>query len=222
MTLVEVLVAIAIAGMVSAGLYASAIFTLRQTDRNVKHMYALQIVNSASAKARAARFGKLTAAPTTLDPNEFERQFTKSHTVESDPNHDRSTTYTLNYHLKGFGRGVSGSSSVATLSLPAHSSPWKQNEFAGHFLVVTGGKGANQIMYIKSHAASIVTAGGQSVSNVTLTKNFDGSGSEGWDVQPDDTSTLAVDYGLYCEISASWEGGEGFKTIRETVYVPTG
>ena len=93
--------------------------------------------------------------------------------------------------------------------------------FLGHLLVVTAGKGANQIMKIKKNLGTQVHQGKRKAL-VQLTRKFKDSdpGSEHWEIEPDSTSVFAVDYGLYCDITCSWGDGKGHKTITEVVYVP--
>jgi prepilin-type N-terminal cleavage/methylation domain-containing protein len=224
MTLLEVVIAVAIAGVVSLGLYGSAIYTMRQTAKNVEHIFAVQLANSSAAKVRAARFEKLAAEPSTLEANEFEKQFSETQTVQLDPLNPNSTEFTLSYKMTGFGAGVEVSGNgngSAKLTLPSHSEEWKKDQFAGHFLVITGGKGANQLRRIKNHQKSNQASGKKTVT-ATLVKNMKDSEPEetGWVETPGSSSVFAVDYGLYCDIQVTWGDGAGYKTVKETVYVP--
>ena len=222
MTLVEVLIAIAISGFVSAGLYGSAIYTMRQTARNVEHIYALQIINSAAARVRAASFAKLSMDPSALTASDYEKQFSQTHTIQGDPLDPRSTSYTLTYKLKGFGSGMemNGNPNVR-LFLPNHSPDWQKDEYNDHLLVVTAGRGANQVMRIKKNLGTVEHQGQRKVL-VQLTRKFKDSdpGPDDWDINPDESSVFAVDYGLYCDITCAWGDGAGHKTISEVVYVP--
>jgi len=222
MTLVEVLIAIVIAGFVSAGLYGSAVYTMRQTAKNVDHIYAMQIINSAAARVRSANYTKLVMDPDTLSESDFEKQFFKTQTISSDPLNSKATQYTLKYSMKGFGAGMemNGNPNVRVF-LPDSSPDWEKDEYNDHLLVVTAGKGANQIMKIKKNLGTQVHQGKRKVL-VQLTRKFRDSdpGSEQWEIEPDSTSVFAVDYGLYCDITCSWGDGKGYKTITEVVYVP--
>lgn len=224
MTLVEVVIAIAIVAFVSMTMYSSAIYTTRQTIHNVDHLYALQVLNSATAKVRTARYNKLTKASEDVGANEYEKQFFSPQTINSDSKNPNSTAYTLTYEMKGFGKGITaggGGSGSYVLSLPKESGDWKADDFKGRLLVVTGGSGVNQVMYIKSNAASQGNQGSAKTVAVQLTKNLDGTGSVDWPVAVGSSSIFAVDYGLYCETVVTWDGGAGYKTITETAYVPT-
>ncbi len=231
MSLIEVVIAIAVAAIVSIGLYASAIYTMRQTARNVEHMYALQIVNSAAAKVRAARFDLLTAEEDDVPNEAFEKQFFSSHVVEADPSHPASTTYTLTYKLKGYGKGIQesfggGSGKQFDLLQPTDSAAVAKDEYKDHLLVITGGKGANQVMYIRGNNATHFNSGtGAKTVKVKMTSKLDGSsggpGDDGFGVAPGSSSVYAIDYGMYCEVTVSWGDAEGYQTVTETVYVPT-
>ncbi len=230
MTFVEVLFAIAIAAMLSVGMYGSAIYTMRQTARNIEHTYALQIVSSAAAKVRAANFSKLTGTTTAAD---FEHQFFTNAPVSADPNVVNGNAFTLGYELRGFGTGIKKQNkNWSILTIPDKSADWEKNEFAGHVLAVTAGKGANQVMAITQNHKSMVKNGIKTVM-VRLDQTLqdpeagiddptDATGpAVSWTVEPDSTSVFVVDYGLYCDITTTWGDGTGYKTLTETVYAPT-
>lgn len=221
MTFIEVVIAVFIASIVSIGLYGSAIYTARQIAANTEHIYALQAVNAAAARVRAANFDRMIAA--TLTGTQYETPFRSStpSTITTDSNHPNPQTLNLTYEIKGFGRGVENiSGSTADFKIPAHSAPWAANEFAGRFIVITAGRGAGQVMRIVSHPASTGAANAEKKVKLTLTTDLEGTGTGGaWGTTPNDTSTFAVDYGLYCDVTVSWGDGEGHRTIRETVYL---
>lgn len=224
MTFVEVLIAVGISAVVSVGLYGSAIYTMRQTARNVEHMFAVQLANSAAARVRAASFSKLAAEPSTLAAGEFEKEFSQPQTYQLDPLNPKSTEFTVSYKMAGFGSGIeltgSGNGAAAKLTIPSHSDEWAKDQYKDHFLVITGGAGANQLRRIKNHQKSNLAAGKRTVT-ATLVKNLKDTEPEetGWDVTPGASSVFAVDYGLYCDIEVKWGDGAGYKTVKETVYV---
>lgn len=222
---VEVVIALVLAAMVSLTLYGSSIYTLRQTAKNVEQIYGTQMASSAAAQVRAARYAKLTSAASSIGNGEFEKRFFNTPAaVKMDPLNAKSTTYTVTYSLSGYGRGatvLAATSGYPTIdmTLPNGSAHWKANQYAGHFLVVTGGAGANQLMYIKSNEASR-TVGSNRVVKVVLTQNLTGNTAVDWSVAPGASSVFAVDYGLYCNVVVTWGTGTGLQTVQETVYVP--
>jgi type II secretory pathway pseudopilin PulG len=225
MTLVEVCIAIALAAMLSAGMYSSAVYTMRQTAKNMEHMFAVQLASSEAACVRACRFDKLAGNPEDLATEDFEKRFMAPRTVKMDPNHPSSQTYSINYKLTGFGAGIElmGGGPHAKLWLPEQSEDWTPDLYKDHLLVVTGGEGVNQVMRIVSNSKSVKT-GASPLRKVeaNLTADLDGSGDdEHWKATPGTNSLFAVDYGLYCDIEVSWDDGSGYKTVKETVYVPT-
>ncbi len=227
MTLVEVTIAIALAAMLSAGMYASAIYTMRQTAKNLEHIYAVQLASSEAAAVRAARFDKLRVDPDTLGNGDFEKRFAQTQSVTMNPVDPHSPTYTAEYEFAGFGTGItpaSGGSNSWYFHIPEHSADWEVDQFKGHMVVITGGAGANQVMYILGHEET-KTQSGMRRSRATLTSDLTGthSGSSyGWPgINPNINSRYAIDYGMYCNVKVSWGDGAGYKTVTETVYVPS-
>lgn len=224
MTLVEVVIAIALAAMLSAGMYGSTIYTMRQTAKNVEHIYAMLLANSEVASLRVSRFNKVTADPGTLATGDYEKRFAEPRTVTMDPHTAQSSqTFTVTHNLSGFGKGVQSTGSGSTrLTLGANSVPWTANLYRDHLLVITGGRGVNQVMRITGHGASTgATDGKGGTVDVQLTSDLTGGTTTGWiGNTPNSESTFAVDYGLYSDVEVSWDNGEGYKTVTETVYVP--
>lgn len=226
MTLVEVTIAIALAAMLSAGMYASAIYTMRQTAKNLEHIYAVQLASSEAAAVRASRFDKLRTKPDDLGNNDFEKRFAQTRSVTMNPTDPHSPTYTVEYNFTGFGTGITpapGGNTKWYFHIPDHSADWEEDQFKGHMVVITGGTGANQVMYILEHEETKRQSGiRRSLATLTsdLTGNNSGS-SYGWPgINPTINSRYAVDYGMYCDIKVSWGDGAGYKTVTETVYVP--
>lgn len=230
LTLVEVVVAIAIAAMVSIGMYGSAIYTLRQTTKNLEQVYALQMASSAGAKVRAANFGKIAGTHTASD---FENQFFSATPVLADPNQPTAPKFTITYEMKGFGKGIKKQNkNWSILTLPDGSSDWEKNEFAGRLIAIVSGTGANQVMTITQNHASGVKNGVKTVF-VRVDQNLvdpeagtdDVNDIKGpavtWAVTPDTSSVFAVDYGLYCDVIITWGDGLGYKKVTESVYVPS-
>jgi prepilin-type N-terminal cleavage/methylation domain-containing protein len=225
MTLIEVVIALALAGMLSAGMYGSAIYTMRQTAKNVEHIFAVQLASSEAACVRASRFDKLAADPADLTTTDFEKRFTTPRTVVMDPNNPKSQTFSVKYKLTGFGAGVEliGGGPHAKLWLPEQSNDWAKDQYADHLLVITGGSGVNQVMRIVSNQKSVKTGSSPDKKvEANLTSDLTGvKKNEKWlGTSPGTTSLFAVDYGLYCDIEVSWDDGAGYKTVKETVYVP--
>ena len=219
---IEVLVAVVIAAFVSLGLYASAIYTMRETARDIDHLYALQIANSAAAKVRAGNFSKMRGDVDDLTSDDFEYQFFQTHTITADSAGRPANTYTLKYQLKGFGKGIKKNPTWTVLDMPASSAEIQANELQGHLLVVTGGAGANEVRAITKNQKSKTKKGVQSV-RVKQTKSLDkksGDWNDDWN-GVDSSSVFTIDYGLYCEVTVSWDDGAGYKTIKEIVYVPS-
>lgn len=220
MTLVEVVFAIAIAAIVSLGMYGSAIYTMRQTSRNMEQTYALQILNAAAAKARVARFDKLVGGNNAVGSGEFEKQFFAPQSISTDPNMAQSTSVNINYKLKGFGTGISTNASKYDLTMGEDSDDWKANEFKDRLLVIIGGKGVNQVMRIRNHTKTNVESGKRIVTAMLTSDLEKGTGTPSdWSVAPNDTSAWVIDYGAYCELTVTW-GNDSNNSITETVYVP--
>lgn len=222
MTLVEVVIAVALAAMLSIAMYGSAVYTMRQTAKNVEHIYAVQLASSEAAAVRAASFSRLAADPATIPANAYEKRFAQTRTIQMDPNDPNSAIFTVSYEKRGAGPGVLVSGSTTYLHLPAGSAIWTANLMKDHLLVIVGGDGANQVMYIRSHTAT--ENGGPTGRRVAavLSPNLDGTAGGTWaSPTPGASSPFAVDYGLYCDVVVQWDGGAGYKTVKETVYVPS-
>lgn len=224
MTLVEVVIAIGLGAMLSVGMYGSAIYTMRQTAKNVEHIFAVQLASSEAAAIRASSYNKLTADPATLTSADLEKRFTQTRTVAMDPKAPATEQCQVTYDLTGFGPGLdcTGGLGATYLNLPATGADWKNNQYKGHLLVIVSGDGANQVMYITSHKKS--KNGGPTGRRVeaVLTSDLTGATSTEWKVKtPGATSEFAVDYGMYGDVTVSWGDGQGYKSVTETVYVPS-
>lgn len=222
MTLVEVVIAVALAAMLSIGMYGSAVYTMRQTAKNVEHVYAVQLASSEASAVRAASFDKLRVDPATLPAAAYEKRFAQQRTVQMDPNDPNSTQFNVKYEKRGAGPGVQIAGSTTYLHQPAGSADWARDLMKDHLLVIVGGDGANQVMYIQSHKAT--ENGGPTGRRVeaVLSPNLNGVAGGTWAApNPGATSPYAVDYGIYCDIVVQWDDGQGYKTVRETVYVPS-
>jgi type II secretory pathway pseudopilin PulG len=232
MTLVEVVVAIALAAIVSIAMYGSAIYTMRQTARNTEHLYALQMVNSAAAKVRVARFSMLTQDNDDVPDDAFEKQFFETHVLKSDPIHPSSTEFKLTYKIKGHGKGMKAEGGSANgkkydLVQASESAIITAEEYKGHLLVITGGAGANQVRAItKNNATKVHPQTGEKTVKVWVAKDLGGSenpddeGSDGFETEPNMSSVYSIDYGLYCDVTVSWGNEQGYRKVTETVYVP--
>jgi len=219
MTLVEVLIAIALAAFVSIGLYGSAIYTMRQNERSTQQIQALTLANGFAARIRAGRYNKLTANPATLLATDYEYPLKGTTTVPSDPS-GPSSPYTVTINKTGYGTGIqknSGSSGKYTLTMGTGSAPVEANDWQGHLLVVTSGASTNRVMYIISNAA---TANSKTVVNLTgKLDHKSGNTIVDWgSPSPDNTSVWSIDYGMYADVTVSWDNGN--KSLNETVYVP--
>lgn len=227
MTLVEVVIALGLSALLSAGMYASAIYTMRQTAKNVEHIFAVQLASSEAACVRASRFNKLRANPTVLPSSDFEKRFASSRSVAMNAVDPHSPVFAVAYNFTGFGTGIAPSAGGGPtewwFTVPAHSAGWAEDQFKDHLVVITGGEGANQVMYILDHDATEAHGSGRR-TKVRLTSDLTGAnsgGSYGWPTKnPGSSSMYAVDYGLYCDVAVSWDDGVGYKTVTETVYVP--
>lgn len=226
MTFVEILIAIFVTVVVSIALYASAVFTLRQTHANLSRSYAIQATNSLATRLRASKLTNLIKNPADMENPSFERTnfFNLTGNINTDPISPHQTQLAYTIELKGFGNfttqaGVTNN--IYSIRLPARSGHWKANEFAGYMVTIISGLGQNQIGRIVSHSASTTQGTNKVINDLRITSDVSLTAPNNnavWSVRPDSTSMFLLNYGVSATILTTWDNAK--KSIQELVYVP--
>ena len=208
MVLLEAVFAVAIIAITTLAFISALVFTARQAEINTQHLYGVNLAAKYAAMIRASKTEYLgnPAAPA----NAFSRQFLQPQTVYGNPSEPSAgETYTVSFQFAGWGGVASATANTLTATFPPGLSPWKTNEWIGHYVTITEGLGRTQIMRIKSNTAN----------TLSLTADLTGATTKNWTLIPDTSSKFYIDDGKTVRISVVWGDGSRHQTVNRTVFV---
>ncbi len=207
-TLIETVFAMVIVAVTSIGFMASVVYSARQSAANTDHLYAVHLAGKYAAMIRAGNFAQL--GDTNTSATEYESQFLTPVTVRPDPQFPTSTQqYTVTIRFTGWGRVQSATNNGLTATLPTGQQNWVTNEWAGHYVTITGGTGRTQIMRITANTGN----------TLTVTQDLTGASGTSWTLNPDSTSQFFINDGKTARVQVSWGNGQNFRTVERVVYV---
>ncbi len=214
-TLVEVVVAMAIASFVILGFMGAIVFMFHQNAENRTHYEALQVLEFHQGLLAAARPQRL-GAPDLAD-GEFEARFAHRReaplTVRSHPEEGRpGEEFRISFEFTGWGRVQDAGGNTLQAEIPDNQNEWQPGRWVGSYVTITSGRGAGQIMRITSNTGD----------TLTVTGDLTGLSDVGWDRQPDSTSRFAINNSRTVDIEIEWGNGERHRRIQRTVYIPLG
>ena len=212
-TLVEVVIAMAIASFVILGFMGAIIFMLHQNAENRDHHGALQVLEFHQGLLTAAN--PLRLGDPDLDDDDFEAQFNHRRAdplvVTTHPDEDQpGMEYRISFEFTGWGAVADVGSNTLRAVIPENQNDWEPNRWVGSYVTIISGRGSGQIMRITANTAD----------TLTLTGDLTGQSSAGWDREPDSTSRFAINNARTVDIEIEWGDGQRHRRIQRTVYVP--
>lgn len=208
MVLLEAVFAVAIIAITTLAFISALIFTARQAEINTQHLYGVNLAAKYAALIRASNSTNL--GDTNAPANAFARQFLAPQTAYSNPSeHSAGIAYNVSFVFTGWGSVASATANTLTATFPPGLSPWKVNEWTGHYVTITEGLGRTQIMRIKSNTAN----------TLTLTADLTGATTTNWTMTPNTTSKFYIDDGKTARITIVWGDGSRHQTINRTVFL---
>ena len=208
MVLLEAVFAVAIIAVTTLAFISALVFTARQAQINTEHLHGVNLAAKYAAMIHSCKPVNLgnSAAPS----NAFARQFLSPHTVYGNPSDPSAgPAYTVSFLFTGWGGVASASPNTLTATFPPGLSPWRVNEWVGHYVTITEGLGRTQIMRIQSNTAN----------TLNVTSDLTGATTTNWTLTPDATSKFYIDDGKTARITVAWGDGSRHKTINRTVFI---
>ena len=198
MTLIEVLISLLFLAVTIVAFFAGLLVSTRAGSTNREYLYATQLMNTVENGLRAGNFTSLGDANTSSTAYEY--QFLHMPDVYGDPdpkNRVNTFAYKTAITFTGWGTVATATGTTLQANFPTGLQQWATNEWAGHYVTIPSGKGAGQIMYIKSNTGN----------TLTLTADFAGAGSTAWTVIPNTTSTFLIDDAKTARIQITYTDG---------------
>lgn len=210
MTFVEVMVGLFITLVVAMGFVGSIIYAQRANRATRDYLYANQFMSSIQMMVQASNFDRLGDPATT--GTAYEAQFRSNITTYGDPRNSAVTPpMTASFVFTGFGNVASATNNTLRASFPQGVSSWQPNEWAGHYVTISRGRGVGQVMRIVSNTAD----------TLTVTADLSGATTQGWAITPDSTSQFLIDASKTVHITVTYTDRSGRQRIlRRTVVVP--
>lgn len=212
-TLVEVVIAMAVAAFVMLSFMTAIVFMLRQNAENRQHYEALQILEFHQGLIAAANPARLGA--TNLEEIDFEDQFNHRRAaplaVRAHPDEDHpGDEYFISFEFTGWGAVSDAEENTLEADLPDNHLDWPTNRWAGSYVTITQGRGAGQVMLIRSNTAN----------TLTVTGDLTGATDVPWDREPDSTSRFAINNARTVDIEITWGDGTRHRRIQRTLALP--
>jgi len=207
-TLIEVMIAALIMGVVTIGAITTLLVSSRMALNAQEDMMALEMLN------RQVELVKSDGEYANIGTNQPSGvvDFFGTDTIPYDPNFpDTAPVFTVEYEWFGFGT----ISSTTSNSMTFDSSDWPADtpDFTDHFLILREG---NQIARISAD-----TGPGSDTRTFTIDYNLNDWGNASWGTFPPNGARFEIDGGKWCRITMSWEqAGGGTRTSSREVFVP--
>lgn len=211
-TLVEVIVALVIAGFVSLSFMGAVIYSIKATDSNKAHFLAMQTANVFTGRLAASNFGVLGHLD--MDANSFEAPFKAREanplTIYADPvNESHSLEMKIWFEFTGWGTISSGTVDSLTATFPAGVSSWKPNEWQGHLVTIILPSGLAHVMRIKSNTSN----------SMNLTADLSGEDDVPLANAIEEDGVFIIDNAKTARMFIEWGDGQDYRRIVRQVVV---
>lgn len=208
LSLVEVLIALAILGVVSLSFIGSLIFTSRTAHATTSRIFAVELANRTVEELRA--LGETNYEILGTDTGDAAR-FLQEQTFDKDPvSSGQTIQFTVSCDFKGFGTVSSAGSNSLTAVIPADYPQWETNEWVGQMVMIKDGDGSGQIAYITANTAD----------TLTITTNLSGSGGGSWMRTPSAGDEFEINNGKTVVITISWTEQGRSQQLARTALIP--
>lgn len=213
-TLVEALFAVGIFALLAVGFMTTLVASMRATGRAVLEIaadnFATKIIEEMQLRNKMSieEYDKLGDPSAPVDDS-----FLKTFVASSDPqNPSRSVEFRAQVRFKGFGKVASATQNSLSAAIPNGFPSWEVDEWKGCPVMIKKGKGSGQIAYILSNTSS----------DLSITRNLDGSAGASWLTSPDSSSYFEINGGKTAEVTVRWiyRGQPFTRVYRTLVYHP--
>jgi type II secretory pathway pseudopilin PulG len=219
LTLIEIVIAMAIASFALLSFMASTVYFLRQNAENRLHLSALQIASMQKRLFSAASF-TLLGEPSP-GATAFEKQFDyyedTPKTVPSDPYlAGVSGDYSVYFQFTGWGTVSNSTTNSLTVNIPANQDQWETDEWVGSYVEIMPNAGDRNP---PSYVGQIMRITGNSGNRLTVTGNLTGGSTTGWQILPPSGCRFMINNGKTCRVFVEWGNKENHRSISRTYLI---
>lgn len=208
-TLIETVISVALLAVASVAFCAGLIYSSRTARAAKTDVFAISVINRMIEDLRSSNYDRLGGNTGTearfLSPMTF--------TMNPDAPQDQTVVFTANVRFFGFGTVHSATASTLRATFPSSDAwpAWRNNMFAGRYVMITSGSGRGQIAYIQSNNSN----------TLTIRRALDGTGNQGWIQSPAAGATFVIDNGKMAEITVTWRQYNRNFTMTRMAMVPS-